>query len=80
MQSACRGSRCAAHATPPIPVILIIVELLQQQFESDAATEVKDGPIAPRLEGPAAISSLAHSAFLTGRKSAFHDVTKGAHT
>lgn len=66
MQSTCRGSCCAAHATPLIPVILIIAEPLTQQFETDAATEVEDGRFAPRREGPLAISLVAHSAFLKG--------------
>lgn len=64
MQLACRGSCCAAHATPLIPVIPIIVELLKQQFETDAATEVEDGQFPARLGGPPAISLVAHSAFL----------------
>lgn len=63
MQSACRGSCCAAHATPPIPVILFIVELLKQQFETDAATEVEDGRSAPRLEGPPAVSDSRSLSF-----------------
>lgn len=71
MQLACRGSR-AAHATPPIPVILIMAKPLKQQFETDAAAEVEDGRFALRLEGPPAIPSflpsIARSAFLKGRK------------
>lgn len=54
MQSACRGS-CAARAAPPIPVIFTIVELLKQQFQTDAATQVENGRFAPRHEGPEAV-------------------------
>lgn len=90
MQLACRGSR-AAHATPPIPVILIMAKPLKQQFETDAAAEVEDGRFALRLEGPPAIPSflpsIARSLSFSERAkthcvggSAFCDVTKGAYT